>query len=158
MRAPPPFVVCTRPLPGLNRLWWLLAGIAASITAHWAAGQLQAHAAWQWAALALPAAAALLGALRARCDEPVTIAWDGQSWHLQNAGAGTLVRALDVGAWLLMRWHPVPGGPPARWIQTWIAPQDPGHTRLKVMLLRAGAPAGDSPRHIAQPAAESTRP
>jgi hypothetical protein len=154
MRAPPPFAVITRPLPGLNRLWWLLAGIAASITAHWAAGQLQVHAAWQWTALALPAATGLLGALRARCDEPVTIAWDGHSWHLQNAGAGTPVLALDAGGWLLMRWHPAPGGPPARWIQTLIAPQDPGHTRLKVMLLRAGPIAGD----IAQPAAESTRP
>ncbi len=151
MRAPPPFAVRTRPLPGLNRLWWLLAGIGASITAYWAAGQLQAHTAWQWAALALPAAAGLLGALRAGHDEPVTITWDGQSWHLQDAGAGTPVLALDAGAWLLMRWRSLPGGPPPRWIQTRIAPQNPGETRLKVTLLRARSVAGGS----AQPPAES---
>jgi hypothetical protein len=157
MRAPPPFAVRTRPLPGLNRLWWLLAGIGVSITAYWAAGHLQAHSAWQWAALGLPAAAGLLGALRAGHDEPVTITWDGQSWHLQGAAAGTPVLALDAGAWLLLRWHSLPGGPPPRWIQTRIAPQNPGETRLKVMLLRAGARGGAGAEDIAQPATESTR-
>lgn len=139
-------------------MWWLLAGIGVSITAQWAAGQLQAQAAFQWAALALPIAVGLLGACRARCDEPVTITWDGQSWHLQNTGSGTPVLALDAGAWLLMRWHSPPGGPPARWIQTRIAPHNPGETRLKVMLLRAGPFAGEPPGDIAQPVAESTRP
>jgi hypothetical protein len=160
MRAPLPFAVVTRPLPGLNRVWWLLTGIGVSITAHWAAGRLQAPAAWQWAVLALPIAAALVGALRAGDDEPVTIAWDGQCWHLQDgqgAGAGTPVLALDAGAWLLLRWHPLPGGPPPRWIQTRIAPHDPGQTRLKVMLLRAHPIAGHIPGDTAQPTAESMR-
>lgn len=154
MRAPPPFAVRTRPLPGLNRMGWLLAGIAASISVHWAGGQFQWHAAWQGMAWALPIVAGLLGAARAGLEEPLTITWDGQSWRLQGGSAGTPVLALDMGAWLLMRWQSPPGGPPRRWIQTRIAAQNPGETRLKVMLLHARAAAGD----IAPPAAESRRP
>ena len=54
----------------------------------------------------------------------VGLRWDGQAWHLSDAGnstaetPGEVAVAIDLGAWMLLRFKPVAhtGLPQARWL------------------------------------------
>ena len=61
--------------------------------------------------LALTVAGA--GALLAGRREPLSLRWDTRQWHLgpastagQEPGCGDLQVAIDLGPWMLLRWHP----------------------------------------------------
>lgn len=101
-----------------------------------------ALAAW-WSAQPLPRAsslstgvaagmvavlAAMLGLVRQR---PLTLRWDGQCWHLARDGEvaapGRLELAIDLGAWLLLRFVPGVMPPKSGWQRScWIALQRRG--------------------------------
>ena len=120
MRAAPAVVVDVKPSAHWRATLLVLAGAACASTAVWA---------WQRggpaAALVFAMVAALaVTVLRSAWRMPVQrLRWDGQGWWLAVAvpateTPGRLHVALDLGAWLLLRFQPAPdaGARRARWL------------------------------------------
>jgi hypothetical protein len=119
MRAAPAVQVPSRDGGLWRAAQALLAALAAAGGVSWAAGWAEVPAG-STALLALAAAgvAAGLQALAAPAP-PRTIGWDGGGWWLEEAGcareAGRIRPSLDLGAWMLVRFEPEPGGA-GRWL------------------------------------------
>ena len=106
----------------------VLYGLSAAAMLRWALGWLgpPGLSAAGSAALAALAVVAGLGVAAvtwrraaAAAGPGVRLAWDGQCWQLHDVAAaarpGRVVVALDLGAWMLLRFEPRPRGA-ARWL------------------------------------------
>jgi hypothetical protein len=106
-------------------------------------------------ALGAAAVAALTGAVllwRRGGGDAVTLAWDGAQWWLRRRGeaeprAGQMQLMVDLGAWLLLCFHPVQGAcahwvalSQARYRPHWHALRCALHARADVQGGAAGAP------------------
>lgn len=111
MHAPPPYqiTVCRFGVwrvacAGLVTTSWL-------VTAAWAMSAVQAHPSWLALSILLLTLASIGVLLQAWRLAPTSLRWDGQRWHMGPAAtmglepqAGRLAVALDLGAWLLLRF------------------------------------------------------
>jgi hypothetical protein len=97
----------------------LLVGLAAIGALGWLAGWTQLPAGWT-ALLALVGGGVAAGLQAATSPAPpATVGWDGGGWWLETAGrareTGRVRPALDLGAWMLVRFEPAPRGA-GRWL------------------------------------------
>ncbi|HET7795434.1 MAG TPA: hypothetical protein VFL64_18760 [Rhizobacter sp.] len=132
MHASPPFQMIVRRFGVWQAALVLLVCAAAMVLAAWAQRAIEVHLAAVCIALAvlvLSSVATLFHALHLR---PASLRWDTQRWHLgpmatagHEPGAGRLMVALDLGAWMLLRFVPEEG---SRWHRgTWLPVQRLGH-------------------------------
>lgn len=129
MRAAPAVSLSVRPSPHWRAALALLAIIALLSTAGWAWRRGDVASAGVAVAVGLLALHALRSARR---RPPLGLRWDGQAWWLSEPGrdggdprSGEVVLALDLGAWLLLAFHPHAGAPgPAR--RRWLPLQRAG--------------------------------
>lgn len=151
MRASPAFQFV------LSRFgWWragivLLAGAALAVMIAWLAARSEplppaALAAWSAGLIAIP-----LLALSAMRVKPVLLRWDGRSWWLApprrhgDAQAGEIEVALDLGAWMLLRFHPSASDGRSRWLPVQRRGLEPHWHALRCAVYCAGpAPARDA--------------
>jgi hypothetical protein len=123
MRAAPAVSLSVRPSPHWRAALALLAAVALGSTVAWAWQRGDALSAGAAAAVGLLALHVLRSARR---RPPLGLRWDGQAWWLSEPGRpggdprpGEVVLALDLGAWLLLAFHPhagVPGPARRRWL------------------------------------------
>jgi hypothetical protein len=114
MRAAPAFQVSLQRF-GVWRVGvGVLAALALAVMLGWLGSQQHPVGASVWALTVLGAAAALLPAWMALHQRPIDLRWDGQAWHLGDAASdavpGELGVLLDLGAWMLLRFKPLPSG------------------------------------------------
>ena len=113
MHAPPPFQVT------LYRFGLWRAACAAVVlgswlvTAAWAMSASQVHPGWLAASLLLLLIASVGLLVQTWRLAPMSLRWDGQLWHVgpattrgEEPHSGRLLVALDLGAWLLLRFVP----------------------------------------------------
>ena len=111
-----------------------LSVLVAMLAVAWVAASGSPARSWPWPVSV--AGLALLGAWLVAVQprlRPVTLAWDGQGWQLAAATgqahtaavAGDLSVAIDLGAWMLLRFDPA--GPSAGRRPRWIPAQRAGH-------------------------------
>lgn len=137
MRAAPAVSVRLLPSTHWRRALALLALAALTSTATWA---------WQrgdrTGVLALGGVLAGVAlAVRTARPGPRQLRWDGQRWWLQTAPepaeplAGEVSVAIDLGAWLLLRFDAAPGARPRRaWLPLQRAGQEPDWHALRCAL------------------------
>jgi hypothetical protein len=132
MRASPPFQV------SVTRFGTWRAGVVAlTLAAGVALGAWMAsrddlgHLFWAWG-VAAAALVLLASAIRLARTAPVTLRWDSHERHLgppgpagESESAGHLAVAIDLGAWLLLRFrHATPAGRHCRFV--WLPVQRRG--------------------------------
>ena len=99
----------------------VLLAIAAIVAWAVSSNPAQAHQRWAWPLAVLLAITALgCGASLARLA-PCSLRWDGQRWHLSRSAGepeqpGDLTVALDLGAWMLLRFTADADGARTRWL------------------------------------------
>lgn len=111
---------------------FLLAAAGAAVMSSWTLAAFELHAAWAVLALTMLCASALgLGVLVWRLS-PFSLRWDTQRWYLgpvDTAGhepqAGQVHVAMDLGAWMLLRFIPEEATVLRR--GTWLPVQRRGH-------------------------------
>lgn len=114
MRVAPSFQTVCNPHGGWRVAQQTLYAITAATILGWALSWAEVGV-WPAVALALAGGlAAAVGAGRALRTPAFRLGWDGSRWSLQPAGgASAFGRAevmLDLGAWMLLRFRPEPGG------------------------------------------------
>lgn len=120
MRAAPAVAVDVKPSAHWRAALLVLAGTSCASTAVWASQRGGPAAALVFGVVA----ALALAVLRPAWRMPVhRLRWDGQGWWLAAVPAteapGELHVALDLGAWLLLRFRPAPqaaGARRGRWL------------------------------------------
>jgi hypothetical protein len=111
MHAPPSFQITVCRFGVWRVACAGLATLSFAVTAGWAISATRAHPAWLALSVFFLAAAFLGLLLQAWRLAPTSLRWDGQLWHVgpasttgQEPRSGRLVVALDLGAWMLLRF------------------------------------------------------
>jgi hypothetical protein len=136
-------------------LWVLLAASAASLAAWWFA--LPGRPV-DLSLLALAIAFVVLVALVWPLVNPaaVSLRWDARCWHLGPPGSvgrepfrGELSVAIDLGHWLLLRWHPAEGstGRAPGWLPVQRRGLEPQWHALRCALYSPRPPAESAATH-----------
>jgi hypothetical protein len=152
MRAAPAFQVSLRRFGAWRVAVLLLAALGvAAMTAWWLLRESPMTAP---TSLAVALAALALAVLGARCARipAADLRWDGRVWHLGPASgdsvSGELSVAIDLGAWMLLRF--APAAPEARPRAIWLPVQRRGlepqwHALRCAVYSPRPAPAEDAP-------------
>lgn len=113
MRQAPPVGVTCSGRGGWRAAGVLLAALAGAVITAWAFRHLGLSGPVSLAAASLAAAGA--GALAWRLERPcpVHLFWNGRVWCVGEA-EGAVDVMLDLGGWMLLRFHPVAGA--VRWL------------------------------------------
>ena len=110
MRAAPAFQVSLQRFGVWRGAVGLLTALALAALAAWLALQPPPLGVMTWLGAALAAAATIWCAVSVSRQRPVDLRWDGRNWALGAAAAepitGELSVALDLGAWMLLRFTP----------------------------------------------------
>ncbi len=102
--APPVQMVC-----GSDPRWylasWALASVAATVALQWLVAGVGARAAVVWLGAAPVALLGWLWSVRRKSgrSDPLLV-WDGRSWLLDGR-PGQVEIAIDLGSWMLLRFH-----------------------------------------------------
>lgn len=116
MHAAPPLRVGLARSRGWILFIAALSGLAAADLMAWTLLHWQSSA---WvavpAALVVPAVAALAAYFAWRSQTPAVLRWDGATWLCDDVPGDAQV-ALDLDAWMLLRFVPASGGLRRRWI------------------------------------------
>ena len=128
MRAAPAFQVRLHRFGVWRSAVWLLAVLGLATIAAWLVTREPPIHPGVWIAAILSAAALTGSAATLARTPPVDLRWDGLVWHLgPSAGGpvpGDVIVAVDLGAWMLLRF--VPAMPGARPRVTWLPVQRRG--------------------------------
>jgi hypothetical protein len=111
VHAAPPVRVSVGRSAGWIAFVCLCIGFAAANLAAWVLVRNEAHVAVALV-LGLVAAALAAGQMQ-RSHTPADLIWNGSQWQWQGL-AGDMQVALDLGAWMLLRFDPLAGR--SRWI------------------------------------------
>ncbi len=129
MHAPPPFQITVCRFGVWRVACAGLAVVTWAVTAGWAMSVIQVHPAWLALSVTLLALGSIGLLLQVWHLAPTSLRWDGQFWHAgpeatkgQEPQSGRLVVALDLGAWMLLRF--VAAGAKRG---TWLPVQRRGH-------------------------------
>ncbi|MGY4830569.1 hypothetical protein ACVNIS_18505 [Sphaerotilaceae bacterium SBD11-9] len=134
MHASPPFQMIVRRFGLWRAASTLLVCAAAVVLAAWAQRAVEFHLAAVCLTLAVLLVSCVTILRHAWRLRPASLRWDTQRWHLgpvgtagHEPGVGSLMVALDLGAWMLLRFVPEEGSPLRR--GTWLPVQRFGHER-----------------------------
>jgi hypothetical protein len=122
MQGPPSFTLALVPGAGWRAGVGLLAALATAAVAAWAPGAYGTLPAPLWAGLLVASGLAIAVAWHLRGLPGVHLHWDGRQWHGAETGrelrAGAVVVALDIGAWMLLKFRPdeAPASAGRRWV------------------------------------------
>lgn len=129
MHAPPPFQITVYRFGAWRVACATLVAISWGLTAAWAFSAWHTHPEWLAVALLVLAVATGGLSLQAWRLAPTSLRWDGQLWHIgpqdttgQEPIAGRVGVAVDLGAWMLLRFMAE-----GAWRGRWLPVQRRGH-------------------------------
>jgi hypothetical protein len=140
MHAAPPVRVSLARGPGWIAAVAWIAGLAAANLAAWIVLRFGVGAGS--ASIVVPLAAGAAAAYAWRAQPPALLRWDGAAW-LCDGVAGEVGIALDLDAWLLLRFTPAQGGARGRWIAASRAARSAAHGPSAAALYSSRRPAAE---------------